>query len=172
MSIIFFTVPALHPEPGASELNHCLATQRVAQVERSFVADGSASFWAVCVTVLDSAGGRRGERPDERGDAARRRGAVDYRELLSADEFALYDRLRSARKQAAEVDGLPTYAVFTNEQLAAMVRGRVASADALAAIEGVGAGRVGRYGDAFLALLREGVARLGGPSAPLAGEGG
>jgi superfamily II DNA helicase RecQ len=162
MPLIFFTIPTLHPEPSASELNQCLATQRVAQVEKSFVADGAASHWAVCVTLVDA----QGDRPGLRGDANRRRGAVDYRELLSAEEFALYDRLRSARKQAAEADGLPTYAVFTNEQLAAMVRGRVNSAAALAGIDGVGDGRVARYGPAFLPMLCEGVARMSAPASP------
>lgn len=172
MPIRFFTVPALHPEPAASELNHCLATQRVAQVERSFVADGPGSFWAVCVTVLDGADERRNDRRDERSDASRRRSAVDYREVLGADEFALYDRLRIARKQAAEVDGLPTYAVFNNDQLASMVLGRVTSAAGLAAIDGVGQGRITRYGAAFLALLQDGVPRLPAAAAAPTGQAG
>ena len=166
MSLKFFDIPALQPMAAASELNQCLATNRVAQIEKHFVADGASSFWAVCVTVVDGGAGARG---DGRGEAARRRNSVDYRELLSADEFALYDRLRVARKQAAEADGLPTYAVFTNEQLAAMVRNRVTSAATLGAIDGIGAGRIERYGVAFLALLRE---RVPGLKPVLAGRAG
>ncbi len=180
MTLRFFSVPALHAEPAAGELNRCLATERIAHVEKSFVADGAGSYWAVCVTVVDDGDDRRPERRDgrdergersERGDAARRRGTVDYRELLAADEFALYDRLRIARKQAAEADGLPTYAVFTNDQLAAMVRGRMTSAAALATIDGVGEGRISRYGATFLALLHDGVPRLTTATRPPAGAG-
>ncbi len=171
MPLRFFTLPALHGETAVGDLNHCLATQRIAQVEKHFVADGSASFWAVCVTVVDEGDARRTERRDERGDPARRRNTVDYRELLAADEFALYDRLRIARKQAAEADGLPTYAVFTNDQLAAMVRGRVDNAADLAAIEGVGEGRIKRYGASFLAVLTEGVPRLTPVAKPAVGGG-
>lgn len=172
MPIRFFSIPALHPEPAASELNHCLATQRVAQVERSFVADGPGSYWAVCVTVLDGADERRSEHRDERSEASRRRSAVDYREVLGTEEFALYDRLRKARKQAAEADGLPTYAVFNNDQLAAMVQGRITSAAGLAAIDGVGQGRITRYGAAFLALLQDGVPRLPPAAAAPTGQAG
>ena len=57
-------------------------------------------------------------------------------------------------------------AVFTNEQLAEMVRQRVATAAALAAIAGVGEARLARYGPAFVDLLAEGVGRLAPPSAP------
>ncbi len=49
---------------------------------------------------------------------------------------------------------MPAYALFTNEQLAAMVRQRVATAAALAEIDGVGAARVAKYGAPFLDVLR------------------
>ena len=55
MPIRFFSIPALHPEPAASELNHCLATQRVAQVERSlaaFMADAPAQLARVQEALL------------------------------------------------------------------------------------------------------------------------
>ena len=58
MRLIFFTIPAVHLEPGASELNHFLATQRVAQVEKSLVADGVASVCAVGVAVVEGTNGR------------------------------------------------------------------------------------------------------------------
>ena len=47
------------------------------------------------------------------------------------------------------------YAVFSNEQLAEMVRRGVESAAALGAIEGVGPARVERYGAAVLERLRQ-----------------
>jgi hypothetical protein len=56
--------------------------------------------------------------------AAARAGRVDYREVLSPPEFAVYDRLRTLRKELAQAEGLPPYAVFSNEQLAAFVQRR------------------------------------------------
>jgi hypothetical protein len=44
--------------------------------------------------------------------------------------------------------------VFTNEQLAAMVRQRTNSLKTLEEIPGVGAARVGKYGAAFLEVLK------------------
>lgn len=157
MRLKFFTVPALSPDTAEAELNRFLGAHRIAHLERQFIADGAASFWAVCVSWVEA-------------DAATaqdpaRRGRVDYREVLAADEFALYDRLRALRKQLADAEGLPPFAVFTNEQLADMVRQRVATVAALETIAGVGEARLSRYGPAFLDILREGVARLAPPAA-------
>ena len=154
MRLKFFAIPAVAPDAAEAALNQFLAAHRVSHADRHLVADGAASYWAVCVTWVE------GGTDVQPADAPRRGRGVDYREVLAADEFALYDRLRSLRKQHAEAEGLPTYAVFTNEQLAAMVRSRVQGADALGAIDGVGEARVRRYGDAFLGLLRDGVPQL------------
>jgi superfamily II DNA helicase RecQ len=142
----FFAVPMLDGEEESQELNRFLATNRVLLVERHFVSDGPRSAWAICVSYLD-----RGGRPaPEQGQGKR----VDYREILSEFDFAVYAKLRSLRKSMAEKDGLPAYTLFTNEQLAAMVQQRVASLKALEEIPGVGSARVKKYGAAFLEILK------------------
>ena len=45
---------------------------------------------------------------------------VDYKEVLSPADFALFAKLRDWRKATAEQEGIPVYAVLTNEQLAAI----------------------------------------------------
>ena len=154
MKLHVFSIPALHPDAAQEALNRHLAMHRVSHVDKQFVADGAASFWSVCVSTVDALA----DMPA--GDNPRRGKTVDYREVLAADEFALYDRLRRLRKGLAEAEGLPPYAVFSNEQLAAMVRGRVLTATALAAIDGVGEARVKRYAASFLAVLIEVVPAL------------
>ena len=56
-----------------------------------------------------------------------RRGKVDFKEVLSDPEFAVFARLRALRKERADAEGVPAYALFTNEQLAEMVQRRGAS---------------------------------------------
>lgn len=153
MKLKFYTIPALAPEAAETELNRFLDSHRVSHIERQFLADGAMSFWAVCVTWVE------GEAAIP-ADAAKR-GRIDYREVLGSDEFALYDRLRTQRKQQAEAEGLPPFAVFTNEQLADMVRKRVTTLAGLGAIDGIGEARLARYGPTFLEILQDGVLRLG-----------
>ena len=141
----FFTIPIHGGEAAEAELNRCLAEARMLTVDRQFVADGANSVWAVCVAVHDG---------DGRSPPATRRAAkIDYKEVLNADDFAVFARLRDLRKQLAERDGVPPYAVFTNEQLAAIVQGRVSSAAALKAIDGIGDARVEKYAAPVLAIM-------------------
>ena len=71
---------------------------------------------------------------------------VDYRAELDAATFAMFSRLREARKLLAEKEGLPPYALFTNEQLAEVARRLPRSLGALREISGIGEARAESLG--------------------------
>ncbi len=147
MRMKYFAIPALNPEPSEEDVTRFLASHRVLGIERHFVFDGAASYWAICVTHVQSeARAPTPKRPEK---------IVDYREVLSGQEFVNFSRLRTLRKALADREGVPSYALFNNEQLASMVRDRIVTRQHLAAIEGVGPGRLEKYGEPFLALLLE-----------------
>jgi len=125
----FFAISALDPSEGQEALDSFCAAHRVIAVDKQLVADGPASFWSLCVSYQDPGSGPQGQR----------RPRVDYKELLSEQEFTLFARLRSLRKELAEREGVPAYALFTNEQLAE--------------IEGVGPARIEKYGERFVQAL-------------------
>lgn len=56
MTMHFFAVPALNPQPAQDELNRFCASHRVVGIERQLVAAGADSYWARCVTVSSGAG--------------------------------------------------------------------------------------------------------------------
>jgi superfamily II DNA helicase RecQ len=78
---------------------------------------------------------------------------IDYKEVLSPDDFAIYSKLREWRKKASEAEAVPVYAVFTNEQLAKIVEKKVQTKAALLEIEGVGESRVNKYADEILGII-------------------
>lgn len=144
MSIRLITIRALQPEPAQTELNTLLATERVVTIQREFVGDGSNSFWAFCVEVADGPG----PLPDVlktgpgRGVLSGRAApAIDYKQVLSEADFAVFAGLRDWRKQAAQAEGVPVYAVFTNEQLAEIARRGIGTLADLADIDGIGAAK-------------------------------
>ncbi|MGE0681674.1 MAG: HRDC domain-containing protein [Candidatus Binatia bacterium] len=147
MKMQFFTIPIRDPQRATDELNAFLASHRVVHTERQFVVDGANSLWSICISYVE--GEARPASPGKRNQK------VDYREILPEADFALFVKLRTLRKELADRDGVPVYTLFTNEQLAEMVRKRTSSLANLGNISGVGAARVEKYGEAFLRVLQE-----------------
>jgi ATP-dependent DNA helicase RecQ len=63
--------------------------------------------------------------------------------------------LRRLRKQLADAQGLPPYVIFHDATLREMAARKPQTLDQFAAIRGVGEGKLARYGQQFIAALRE-----------------
>lgn len=148
MQLKVFILPVKNLAEAEGEMNGFLRSHRVLAVKKEFVADGENSFWTFCVEYLESvgaAGAWPGKGPK-----------VDYKEVLKPAEFEVFSRLREWRKAAAEKEGVPVYAVLTNEQLAQMVQKKLSTKAALKEIDGVGEARIEKYGEAVLKVLAPG----------------
>ena len=96
-------------------------------------------------------------RRDKRKAAARPvRPAYDEEEVsVSAGDAKLLERLRALRTSIARDEKVPPYIVFADRTLLEMAVRRPKSAVALADIRGVGPVKIERYGERFLAILRD-----------------
>lgn len=159
MQLKVFAVPGQGGEEAMEEMNKFLRSHRVLSIEKRMVEQGG--YWSFCVEYLERAGDGGGS-PAKRG--------VDYKEVLNAEDFAVFARLRDLRKVMAEKEGVPPYAVFTNEQLAALVTGKVDSREGMAKIDGIGSARIEKYAAAVLEALQP-VARASGPEPEKNGGG-
>ena len=145
MQFRFFTIPIFEAEEAETALNAFLGTQRVMHVDRQLIQDGRNSAWAVCVGYQNGAS----------QTAKDKRGKLDYRTILTDPEFAVFSRMRALRKQLADKEGIPAYAVLTNEQLAAIVQRRADTVQAIRDIDGIGDARTEKYAAAFQAIMQE-----------------
>ncbi|MGH7731579.1 MAG: RecQ family ATP-dependent DNA helicase [Candidatus Eiseniibacteriota bacterium] len=66
-----------------------------------------------------------------------------------------FERLRALRKRLADAEGVPAYIVFSDAVLRQMAARVPGTRDELLAISGVGPVKLERYGEAFLAALRD-----------------
>jgi superfamily II DNA helicase RecQ len=149
MPFKFFTVSPHGAEQAERGMNTFLRAHRILAVDRRWVEQGSASFWSFCIDFLDGPPPAASPAPRPGGPRAK----VDYREVLEPEEFAVYARLRERRKEIAAAETVPVYTIFTNEQLARMVQARATTRAALEKIEGVGDGRLDKYGARMLEIL-------------------
>ncbi len=140
----FFSVPALDPTEAEEELNHFLSQHRVLTMKSSLVRLKDGAFWSICVVYQPKVQAKRS-----------RKSKVDYREILNSEDFEVYAKLRTLRKEVAEEEAVPAYQVFNNAHLATMVTERMRTLEDLISIPGVGPARVEAHGERFLRVLAE-----------------
>ena len=98
---------------------------------------------------------RRDALPAPKARRGRSREARDRVEaVLGAGSQALFDALRAHRRALAEQQGVPPYVIFHDASLVEMAARRPRSLHEFAAITGVGATKLERYGETFLEIIR------------------
>lgn len=153
MSLYFFFINAKQPEPSATELNTLISQNRVLSVSKEWLQDGGQSGWAICIETINGQGPLPNNLKQNASYKKKDGPTVDYKEVLSEADFLLFAQLREWRKEKSQEEGIPTYAVFNNEQLAAIVVNQVKTQEDLLKIEGVGAARANKYGASLFEFL-------------------
>ena len=74
---------------------------------------------------------------------------------VSEADRALWDALRECRKQLATEHNVAPYMIFHDATLMQMMEERPQSSHALSFIHGVGESKLEKYGDTFLAIIRD-----------------
>jgi ATP-dependent DNA helicase RecQ len=133
----YFGDPAAMRECGACD--NCLGAAPIAQLE------------------LTPAAARkpRERRPrDRRAAAAPASAPAGEPPPPTAEERALYARLKTLRTELAREASLPSYCVFNDRTLVELARRRPADRGSMLAVPGVGPAKMEKYGDAFLEAIR------------------
>jgi superfamily II DNA helicase RecQ len=144
-----FTVPVTGSPELEEDLNHFLRSHKVITVQKAVETIGGSPCWCFCVEFIE--GGVSSGNQKFSGRSKK----VDYKEVLSEDDFAVFARLREKRKELAGNEAIPVYAICTNEQLAAIATKRPVSLTELKEIEGIGEAKAEKYGLALLEILDE-----------------
>lgn len=147
----FFFIPALFPQVAERELNAFLSSNSVLSVDRKFFDKGDNAGWSICVGWSSSSPASEGQNTARRST----RDSIDYREVLSEEDFIVYAGLRDLRKQLSLELAQPVYQIFSNKQLAEMVTSKVRTEKELGEIEGIGSSRLKQFAQPFLALLMQ-----------------
>ena len=140
---ISFYVSPFGENSVTDELNSFLRSHRIINVEKRLIDGERGTGWIFLIEYGNESG-------KNTSSASQR---VDYREVLNPVEYALYDKLRNLRKEIADKSGIPVYTVFTNDQLASMVKKPPKKTKDLLSISGIGEARIKQYGEDFINLF-------------------
>jgi ATP-dependent DNA helicase RecQ len=94
-------------------------------------------------------------RPESRSGRPRSKRAREPLEAVAEADRPLFEALKAWRKETAAEQGVPPYVVFHDRTLLEIARGRPNTAPDLARIGGVGEGKLARYGEAVLRVVRK-----------------
>lgn len=100
--------------------------------------------------------------------AAKRRPAV--KSMVSEEDAPLLSALKAKRRALAEQAAVPAYIIFPDRTLIEMAEARPTSLDDMARINGIGAKKLERYGDAFLSVVAQDAPEMHPTRRKLAGK--
>ena len=77
-----------------------------------------------------------------------------WKSMLSESDMGFFNLLRDWRSQRSKKEGVPPYVLFTNVQLAQIVKSRPQTPSDLTKIEGIGKAKVEKYGEDVLSFTK------------------
>lgn len=145
MQIKIFSIPVLDGAAEEAAMNKFLNAHKILTIESSLCTLEQTAFWTFCVKYLKGANRSDFQKKDK----------IDYKEVLSAEHFAVFSRLREIRKAIAQEDQVPAYVVFTNAELAEIAKLPEIKLTTLKSVEGVGEKKIELYASRIITALNE-----------------
>lgn len=147
MQIKIFTVPVQGGEEANEELNRFLRGHKILQVEQQLVGNSGENCWTFCVRYITTT----------QTSTRERRAKKDYKAELSEEAFARFTELRRVRKVLSQEDAVPAFAIFTDEQMAALAQQEELTVSSMQRVKGIGEKKAKKYGERMLALLQQAI---------------
>lgn len=144
MQLKFFTIPVLLVENEEDIVNKFLRSVRVLEIKRELICLKENAYWAISVLFL----------PHNNEPALIvPKGKVDYKDLLSDEQFSKFCEFRKVRKRIADEEALPAFAIFTDYELAEISKLEEISVQNLKQIKGIGNKKIEKFGNRFCELI-------------------
>lgn len=147
MQLKLFTIPILGIDNEEELVNKFLRSVKVLEIKREIVQVDSNAYWAMCVLYLPF-----GNAETIPGAP---RGKIDYKDLLTEEQFKKFCLLRKIRKRLADDDAVPAFAVFTDQELSEISKLDNIKTSELKHITGIGAKKIEKYGERFCELVNQ-----------------
>ncbi|HIP83659.1 MAG TPA: hypothetical protein EYH19_08870 [Desulfocapsa sulfexigens] len=142
MNYIFFHILAIDPERETKRLNEFLQKHSIHSLDRQFVAEGTNSFWSICVVTHDN---NKSDHSMYKQTSSGKKPRIDYQAELDPEHFTIFARLREFRNQIANDFDVAPYAVFTNDQLSKISQLQGINLETMSQIKGIGGKRLKVY---------------------------
>lgn len=103
------------------------------------------------------------EAKEEEPEAAPAKSKQRMSDILTSNGFELFEALRTLRYEIAREEAMPPYIIFSDKTLVDMCVKAPGSRQEMMEVSGVGENKYERYGERFLACIKEFTSRVSGP---------
>ncbi|MBR6757392.1 MAG: HRDC domain-containing protein [Bacteroidaceae bacterium] len=136
MEIKIFDISSRGSDEELEKMNKFMRGHKILDIDRQFyTSSDNIGHWSILVTYLPTV------NPN-----VERKEKVDYKSVLSEEDFEKFTRLRAIRKQLAADDAVPAYSVFSDSELAQIAQLPQVLIGEIKRISGIGEKRVEKYG--------------------------
>jgi len=142
MQIKLFTIPVGDSGGALQEMNAFLRGNKILEVENKLMGNENGAYWCFCVRYIERA------YPEAGGEKETKK--VDYKKLLDEATFEKFSKLREMRKKVAADEGISTFIVFGDEELAELAKLDEITEKAMLGIKGIGEKKVERFAKHFI----------------------
>ena len=136
-----FVLPASGSDSAEKQLNDFLLSHTIVCTVKNY--DAEMKAWCFLVEYADTGAQKPGQKAK-----------IDYMQVLTKEEFAVFSKLREWRKKEAAKEKIPPYVIFTDEQLAQIVKQNPGDAGQIGAISGIGQSKIEKYGNAVIQITK------------------
>jgi superfamily II DNA helicase RecQ len=145
VQIKVISVPVLGGDAINNDLNKFLRAHKILQVEQQLVSGTEGAYWSFCIRYIE----------DQAWSGKERKERIDYKAILSEADFGRFAALRVARKTIAEEEGVPAFAVFTDEELAGIAQLQEWNVSSLKRVKGIGEKKCEKYGMRMISAITD-----------------
>ena len=140
MQIKLFTIPIGDSREAVEEMNRFLRGNKILEVQNQLVNNQNGAYWCFCIRYIEKSF----------NSAKVPKAKVDYKHVLDESTFQKFSKLREIRKRVAAEEGIPAFAVFTDEELAGLAKLETITEKSILSIKGIGDKKVERYAKHFI----------------------
>ena len=140
MQIKLFTIPIGDSGAALYDMNRFLRGNKILEVQNQLISNENGAYWCFCVRYIEKSF-------SSTGDTRRK---VDYKQVLDEAIFQKFSKLREIRKKVAADEGIPAFAVFTDEELAGLAKLETITEKTMLSIKGIGDKKVERFAKHFI----------------------
>ena len=141
MQFKIFTIPLLSADSSTEDINSFLRVHKIIDVKKELIVQNGINYWSFLITYL---GNNIAFSDFEKKEK------IDYKNVLEAEQFNRFAKMRTVRKQLSLQFAAPAYAIFTDAELAELAKLDELTLSVMQKVNGIGKKKIEKYGEDFL----------------------